>query len=211
MNELFFWYSHQEEHVRDCVLLCSFGDGSRSSASQSESGLGQSSGKSGLRVHRRPHGPTHRTPLEHRQVRQSIRTLSVSGWQTFYEFSVVVVLIWKQQLTNIIELFKCGLKGNNSLLFSKLRQIWVQLPVVYFQFLFQAQFLLKMLRGVCMVSLVILSRSLLYEELYMSVCRKTSAKSKIHQTTNGFINWKKQDIYDPFIGELLHQTLIHAQ
>lgn len=68
MNKSLFWYSHQEDHVGDCVLLSAVCDQSRAGAGQFECRPGQSSWESGLRVHRRSHSPAHWTPVEHYQV-----------------------------------------------------------------------------------------------------------------------------------------------
>lgn len=65
------WCSHQEDHVRDRVLLRTVCDESRAGAGQLERRPGQSSWEPGLWVHRRPHSPTHRTPVEHYQVTPS--------------------------------------------------------------------------------------------------------------------------------------------
>lgn len=68
MNKSLSWYSHQEDHVGDRVLLSAICDQSWAGAGQFECGPGQSSRESVLRLHRRSHRAAHWTPVEHYQV-----------------------------------------------------------------------------------------------------------------------------------------------
>lgn len=72
MNKSLSWYSHQEDHVGDRVLLSAVCDQSRASASQFECGPGQSSWESVLRLHRGSHRAAHWTPVEHYQVAKTL-------------------------------------------------------------------------------------------------------------------------------------------